>query len=640
MGTRTLAPLMVPGRRLGFQALTADRRGGLVSSVGYVGAVGQRGASRQRRALIAAGTGGLLLSCLAFAIVLTSDQPGNRPLIALGRVLIVAVPIAVGIWLWSQAQYERFGRLLVLAGYVSFVAALAESSNSWLYSIGRVGIWAAETVMIFLILSFPSGRLKTTPERVLVGGMVVFTVVLFAPVLLIEESIPPAAAGASCWVDCPANPFFVLSSEPDFLEGWIRPVRRLLVISVFIGTTLLLVWRIRAASYLMRKTLAPVLFVAILRCLAFLLLVVVMRDLGLLLGARSVVGWLFFLGLPAIALAFLVGVLRRRLYAAGALQRLARRLQDDPNVDLPVVIGEAIADPSLEVAYRTSGLRGPWVDDAGRSITLPGKDSARSTTEVYGHDGPVALLIHDRALDDQEEFLEAVGSISVAALENRRLAAQVDASLEELHDSRARIQAAADAERQRMERDLHDGAQQRLVALRVRVELAGELIGEDPGRGAALLGELGSELEEALDEVRSLARGIYPSLLADRGLVEALRAAGRRHPVPTTIEANGVGRYPPELERAVYFSCLEALQNAAKHASSASTVSILLVDNGALRFAVRDDGVGFVVADIGSGQGLTNMRDRLAAVGGELTIESTPGEGTTVLGVISRPGSG
>ena len=410
-------------------------------------------------------------------IVLTSDQPGNRPLIALGRVVVIAVPIAVGVWLWSQAQYERFGRLLVLAGYVSFVAALAESSNSVLYSIGRIGYWVTETVMIFLILSFPSGRLKTTPERVLVGGMVVFTAVLFAPVALIAESFPPPAAAASCGMDCPANAFFVLSSEPDFLEGWIRPVRELLATSVYVGTIVAArLLRIRAASYLMRKTLAPVTVVAIARCLCWLLLVVVMRDLGLFTAGRPVFTWIFILALPAIALAFLIGVLRRRLYAGAALQRLAGRLRDDPNVDLPVVIGEAIADPSLEVAYWTPGLRGPWVDENGRSVTLPGKDSARSPTEVRGHDGPVALLIHDRALDDQEEFLRAVGSITVASLENRRLAAQVDASLEELHESRARIQAAADAERQRMERDLHDGAQQRLVALRVRVELAGELM--------------------------------------------------------------------------------------------------------------------------------------------------------------------
>ena len=611
-----------------------------MSSVGLVGAAAQRGASRQHRALIAAGAGGLVLCGLAFAVVITSDQPGNRPLIALGRVLVIAVPIAVGIWLWSQAQYERFGRLLVLAGYVSFVAALAESSSSVLYSIGRIGYWVTETVIIFLILSFPSGRLKTIPERVLVGGMVVFTAVLFAPVALIAESFPPPAAAASCGMDCPANAFFVLSSEPDFVEGWIRPVRQHLATSVYVGTIVLLLLRIRAASYLMRKTLAPVTVVAIARCLCWLLLVIVMRDLGLFTAGRPVFTWIFILALPAIALAFLIGVLRRRLYAGAALQRLARRLRDDPNVDLPVVIGEAIADPSLEVAYWTPGLRGPWVDENGRSVTLPGKDSARSTTEIRGHDGPVALLIHDRALDDQEEFLRAVGSIAVAALENRRLAAQVDASLEELHESRARIQAAADAERQRMERDLHDGAQQRLVALRVRVELAGELMAEDPGRGATLVRELGSELEEALDEVRSLARGIYPSLLADRGIVEALRAAGRRPPVPTTIDADGVGRYAPELERAVYFCCLEALQNAAKHAEGASAVSITLADDGAC--PLRRPGRRHRVRrrERRSGQGLTNMHDRLAAVGGELTIESAPGEGTTVLGVIPLARSG
>ncbi len=605
-----------------------------MSTVGLAGAAAHEGRSTQQRALIAAGAGGLVLCCIAFAVVITSDQPGNRPLIALGRVIVIAVPIAVGVWLWSQAQYERFGRLLVVAGYVSFVAALAESSNSVLYSTGRIGYWVTETVIIFLILSFPSGRLKTIPERVLVGGLVVFTAVLFAPVALIAESFPPPAAAASCGMDCPANAFFVLSSEPDFVEGWVRPIRQHLATSVYVGTIVLLLLRMRAASYLMRKTLAPVTVVGIARCLCWLVLVIVMRDLGLFTAGRPVWTWIFILALPAIALAFLIGVLNRRLYAGAALQKLARRLRDDPNVDLPVVIGEAVADPSLEVAYWTPGLRGPWVDENGRSVTLPAKDSARSPTEVRGQNGPVALLIHDRALDDQEEFLRAVGSIAAASLENRRLAAQVDASLEELHESRARIQAAADAERQRMERDLHDGAQQRLVALRVRVELAGELMGDDPGRGTTLLRELGSELEEALDEVRSLARGIYPSLLADSGILEALRAAGRRHPVQTTVKADGVGRYPPELERAVYFACLEALQNSAKHAGTASAVSITLVDDGALRFAVRDDGTGFDVEDIRPGQGLTNMRDRLAAVGGELTVESAPGEGTCVRGVV------
>ena len=636
MGTRTLALLIAPGPSY-LSCTESQWAGGLVSSVGHVGAaVAPRSASTQRRALIAAGTGGLVLTVLAFAIVFTSDQPGDRLLTAFGRVLVIAVPIAVGIWFWSQAQYERFGRLLVAAGYLWFLAALAESSNSVLYSTGRIGAWVAETIVIYLVLSFPSGRLRTTRERVLVGGMVVFTVLLFAPVTLIQERIPAPTYWASCGGDCPANAFFVLSSQPDFVDAWIRPVRLLLVTSVFVATAVLLALRIQAASYLMRKTLAPVLVIAIVRCLAFLTVAVVMRDFGLFTDGFELVGWILVLCLPGVSLAFLVGVLRRRLHAGSALQRLARRLRDDPNVRLPVVIGEAVADPSLEVAYWMPGPPAQWIDEAGRSVALPGKYSARSTTEVRGRDGPLALLIHDRALDDQQEFLGAVGSIAGAALENRRLAAQVEASLEELHESRARIQAAADAERQRMERDLHDGAQQRLVALRVRVELAGELAGEDPGSGVTLLHELGSELEQALDEVRALARGIYPPLLADLGIVKALRAVGRRHPVQTTIEADGVGRYPPELERTVYFCCLEALQNAAKHASS-STVSITLADDGALRFAVRDDGIGFAAGGVRAGQGLTNMRDRLAAVGGELTIESAPGKGTSVLGVIPRP---
>ena len=253
---------------------------------------------------------------------------------------------------------------------------------------------------------------------------------------------------------------------------------------------------------------------------------------------------------------------------------------------------------------------------------------------------PGAAIDHDAQLADDPELLLAAGAVALLAAENAKLDAAWHDTLRELRESRRRIVIAGDNERRKIQSNLHDGAQQRLVALTVRVQLVDELIAKDPGRRATLLRELGSEVDEALDEVRALARGVYPPLLTDLGIVRALRAVGRRHPVQTTIEANGVGRYPAEIEGAVYFCCLEALQNAAKHAGTASTVSITLVDDGALRFAVRDDGIGFAAAETTSGQGLTSMRDRLAAVGGELTIESAPGKGTTVLGVIPQSRSG
>ena len=222
-------------------------------------------------------------------------------------------------------------------------------------------------------------------------------------------------------------------------------------------------------------------------------------------------------------------------------------------------------------------------------------------------------------------------------LDNHRLSAQTSALLRAVRESRARIQSAADDERRRIERDLHDGAQQRLVALRIKLELAAERTdrGDAGGAaGAAMLRALGEDVEQALDEVRSLARGIYPAPLADRGLVEGLRAAALRNPLPTTVLAAGVGRHPREIESAAYFCCLEALQNVAKHAAGATAAVIEVRDDGVLRLQVRDDGAGFDPGDVDGGSGITNMRDRLAAVGGELQLSSEPGRGTVVTGTI------
>jgi signal transduction histidine kinase len=203
--------------------------------------------------------------------------------------------------------------------------------------------------------------------------------------------------------------------------------------------------------------------------------------------------------------------------------------------------------------------------------------------------------------------------------------------------SRARIVAAGDAERRRIERDLHDGAQQSLVALRVKLRLATDLIERDPELARRNAEELGSMVDGVIDDIRSLAAGIYPPVLASSGLAEALGSVAQRSPIPATVDAEGVGRCRPEVETAVYFCCSEALQNAAKHAHRATAISISLRRDGDLRFEVCDDGAGLPPDAAGSGHGLANMRERIESVGGTLDIRSAPGEGVRVIGLVHDP---
>ena len=237
--------------------------------------------------------------------------------------------------------------------------------------------------------------------------------------------------------------------------------------------------------------------------------------------------------------------------------------------------------------------------------------------------------MHDPALDTDPELLAAAGQALLLAIENGRLTTELESTNEELRATRARILATGDAERRKVERDLHDGAQQHLVALRIRVGLARELA--DP-EAAQRLDDVGKELEEILEELRDLAHGLYPPVLREFGLGEALASAVRRSPSPAKLEAAAIGRYSEEVEAAVYFCCLEGLQNVDKHAGLAATAVIRLWElDRRLYFEIVDDGLGY---DAGlarhAGQGLANMSDRIAALGGTLVVESTPGRGTTV----------
>jgi signal transduction histidine kinase len=329
-----------------------------------------------------------------------------------------------------------------------------------------------------------------------------------------------------------------------------------------------------------------------------------------------------------------MGAARWRVVVGERLYELAPKLQGRPDPDaVRKVLADTLEDPGLDLVYRAPDHR--WLDTAGREATLPGAGSVRAHTVIRDGDSEVAAIIHGEALQEQQPFVEAAGRLAMVALTNHRLAAEVEASLEEAHRSRERILAVADQERRRIERDLHDGAQQRLVALRIKLELASELSAEQRLPHAEQLHELSKDVGDALADVQSLAAGVYPALLLDSGLRDALRSVARQSSVPTSVVADGLDRYPEQVEAAVYFSCLEALQNAAKYADARS-VAIVVSDVSDLRFEVRDDGRGFDVDHRNSGHGLTNIRDRLLAVGGDLVVESTPGRGTRIAGTIPR----
>jgi signal transduction histidine kinase len=255
-------------------------------------------------------------------------------------------------------------------------------------------------------------------------------------------------------------------------------------------------------------------------------------------------------------------------------------------------------------------------------------------TEVRVDGRRLAAVVHDAALAPDAALVRAAASYGLVVLENTRLIAELRSSLQRLSESESRGAVAARDERERIERDLHDGAQQRLVALRINIaRIAERLNGDSPDRAGELVA-LAAQVEETIDDVRSLAHEGYPDVLAREGLAEALRSAADGGPVRTSVISHGIGRFDREIETTVYFSCLEALQNAVKHAQGASHIVILLDADDRLRFEVRDDGAGFSEGSLAHGTGLANITDRLAAVGGRLTIDSEPGRGTSVVGVI------
>ena len=319
---------------------------------------------------------------------------------------------------------------------------------------------------------------------------------------------------------------------------------------------------------------------------------------------------------------------RRRFAAVSMVEQFATRLRLDrePPERIGAVLAEALRDPGLVVAFPR--LRGEdWLDPYGSAVAIA---PTRAMTLVGPIDEPTAVLLHDPVLDEDPDVLGAVSAAARLPLEIARLRVEVRGQLEDVRASRARIVAAQDAERRRVERDIHDGAQQRLVALSLTLQVARRRY---DGGGAVDLAELldatSAELGSAVEELRELARGVYPAVLREDGLGEALRALARRTPLPVEVAAE-IPRIDGGLEAAAYFLASEAVTNAVRHAAASRLVITAEVIGDVLCVRVTDDGIGGAAASDGSG--LAGLADRLAALGGSVRIESVPGEGTTVTG--------
>jgi signal transduction histidine kinase len=575
--------------------------------------------------------------------------PSNGLLLALGGFL--GGVVALSWWLWQgygrapwpdALSSTSVGVCFVTAGMVAWRLRPRSRTGPWMVCLGLVlltenlnnglmlsaempgraltvlsGVpadWLKYVIGAYVLLGYPSGRLTAvTDRRVVVTAYVVFSV--GAALLLVTKTPVPLCDG---W--CGPSPVQVVADAGLYLG-----IRSALLVGclVLAGVVLTLLGRrMMQSSPRQRRVLGFMIGAAgatiVLIAASNLTLLSVYAgtgnpEVGTLLGL--VAGWAAVAALPG---AFLVGLLRERL-AFASVGSLVGKLEHVAADTVEVELGKALRDPTLRVAFPIgSGL----LDSNGRSCEVP-PDGSRSVTPLG--DPPVALILHNPELSDDRELLAAAAAAARLALENARLHAEVRAQLAEVRASRQRITAAADAERQRLERDLHDGAQQRLLGVGMAL---GALRGSVAEAGQDLIDELERELRAAIRELRDLAHGIRPAVLTDQGLPAAVAGLARRAGIRVALDIRVTARVDHVIEATAYYVVSEALQNIVKHAGGAAARLCLAHKPGWLILDVADDGPGGASMRVGTG--LRGLADRVEAVGGRFKVQSPPGCGTHV----------
>jgi signal transduction histidine kinase len=542
----------------------------------------------------------------------TDDAPDGAEIAV--SLLIGWSFVASGLVAWERRPANPVGKAMVATGLAWFAHELVWATAPLPWTLGSLFESTYLLGLGYLLVAFPDGRLHTTAERA-----VLWVAAFIVGPLQLAWLLLGYGDDTDC--QCPDN-LLQVADAAGASEAIVR-LQQVLAVPLVLATLVVVARRWRSAPPSRRFAMAPVLVTG---AFAFVLIIPWAVNDALDEPLDSWTDVALELALAAVPVAFVVGLLRTRL-ARGAVADLVVELGGQPAPGtLRAALARALRDPSLSVAYwLADGER--YVDADGLDLSLPdGPD--RAVTEVRREGRRIAALIHDPALADEPELVASAGAAAGLALENERLQAELRARLEELRSSRARIVEATQAERRRIERDLHDGTQQRLVSIAMTLGLAAARLEHDQPAARSLIEEARGSLAEALRELRELSQGIHPGILTERGLRAALEELAYAARLPLELDVGLSPRLPDRVEAAAYYVVSEALTNIAKHAeATAVRIRVRRIDGRAV-VEVADDGVGG--AGGGRGTGLNGLADRVDALGGSLRVESPPGRGTIV----------
>jgi signal transduction histidine kinase len=539
---------------------------------------------------------GCAAAALTFAVAFASDHVSDALVDAALLDWIVLPYVLAGVVAWWRRPESRFGPLMVAAGFGMFLSSLQWANWALPYTIGLAFDLLPAVLFIHVFLAFPGGRLEGRAERALVAAGYFAAVGLQLVKNLLGVVDELAAANTVEDVQLFALSAISLAAIPLLVARRVRsgrPLRRwteLLVDSFAVGLVMIAVLLVAGSfGWSSFETIRRITFVTI--------------------------------GLSPVA--FLIGLLSARLARSTVADLLVQLHADPTPSELPALFARALRDPSLTLAYWLPQYE-TWADLDGHPVTLP---ADRATTMIERDGVRLAALVHDRSLNDEPELLDAVSAAAGIALENGRLQAELRARLEELRGSRERVIEASQQERQRLERNLHDGAQQRLIALSLDLSMLENRLGGDP-EARAQIDQARQEIAQSLEELRAVAHGLHPAVVSGHGLAVALESLAARAPVPVRLSVELEERVDEQLEVAAYYVVSESLANIGKHAQASSATIAVRRGNGQLVVEIVDDGIGG--ADSEAGSGLRGLADRVEALDGRLRVWTPHGGGTRV----------